>query len=88
MLINKKSEAAPELVNPETFVTLYLRHATVGAMERARKIRAEYIRQDPWNDADPEWWFASMMGAVYEAGRMQGKREERERFYERSLSQI
>ena len=88
MLINKKSEAAPELVNPETFVPLYLHHATIGAIERARKIQEEYIRQDPWKDADPEWWFASMLGAVYEAGRVQGKREERERFYERSLSQI
>ena len=88
MLINKKSEAVPELVNPETFVPLYLHHATIGAIERARKIQEEYIRQDPWKDADPEWWFASMLGAVYEAGRVQGKREERERFYERSLSQI
>ena len=88
MLINKKSEAAPELVNPETFVPLYLHHATIGAIERSRKIQEEYIRQDPWKDADPEWWFASMLGAVYEAGRVQGKREERERFYERSLSQI
>ncbi len=88
MLINKKSEATPELVNPETFVPLYLHHATIGAMERARKIQEEYIRQDPWKDADPEWWFASMLGAVYEAGRVQGKREERERFYERSLSQM
>ena len=88
MLINKKSEATPELVNPETFVPLYLHHATIGAIERARKIQEEYIRQDPWKDADPEWWFASMMGAVYEAGRMQGKREERERRFERSLSQM
>ena len=88
MLINKKSEATPELVNPETFVPLYLHHATIGAIERARKIQEEYIRQDPWKDADPEWWFASMLGAVYEAGRVQGKREERERFYERSLCQM
>lgn len=88
MLINKKSEETPELVNPETFVPLYLHHATIGAIERARKIQEEYIRQDPWKDADPEWWFASMLGAVYEAGRVQGKREERERFYERSLSQM
>ena len=88
MLINQKAKVAPELVNPETFVPLYLHHATIGAMERARKIQEEYIRQDPWKDADPEWWFASMLGAVYEAGRVQGKREERERFYERSLSQI
>ena len=37
MLINSKSNI-PELINPESFVMLYMRHATVDAMQRAKDI--------------------------------------------------
>ena len=88
MLINSKSNI-PELINPESFVMLYMRHATVDAMQKAKDIYDECIDQEGrWAAGDEYWDAMSILGAIYEAGRVQGKREERVKRYERSLSQI
>ena len=82
MLVNYKTPSAPELVNPETFIPIYLRHATTEAMTRAEEIMTEYMKQsDPDNEPDEMWYYMSLLGAIYEAGRIQGKREERLRHY-------
>ena len=77
MLGNGKKNI-PRYVDPKGFIKLYNRYATVDCIYRAQEIADEYKRskQRTWGN-EPTWDYMSMLGAVFEAGRTQGKREER-----------
>lgn len=68
------------MVDPKNFVALYQRIATCESMYRAEEVANEWkvqIRSVPVDD--PRFDYMSMLGAIYEAGRVQGIREERRR---------
>ena len=75
MLRNKSRCSAP-LVDPAMFIHLYNDHATIEA-EIAANAVFESWRTHGKRTGDVDGDFFSMLGAVYEAGRLQGIREER-----------
>ena len=78
MLGNCAKPFPARMVNPKNFVELYKRIATCESLYRAEEIMDEWRiqkRSAPVND--PVFDYMSMLGAIYEAGRVQGIREER-----------
>lgn len=72
----------PELVEPESFITMYTQHATYTCMNRARDVAQAYKKKKPGRLTDwlidlNSWDVMTLLGAIYEAGRLQGIREER-----------
>lgn len=76
MLINYKRPTPGRLVDPEAFVSLYKHRATCEATYRAKEIQDAWFRLER-GEPDRTWVYMSMIGAIYEAGRLQGIREER-----------
>jgi len=88
-MVGNCAKPFPErMVNPERFIQVYRRCTTAEAVFRADEIAREYRSQSPEQfivmSEDCMW----LLGAIYEAGRIQGKREERQRRHERSMSQM
>ena len=67
----------PRYIDPKGFVDLYLKYATVDCIYRAQEVADEFMRSKPNRGDDELFYFMSLLGAVFEAGRMQGMREVR-----------
>ena len=76
MLGNCARPFPEKMVNPKSFVALYAHEATCESIYRAEEIQNEWQRQG-WLTGDRRYDYMSMIGAIYEAGRLQGIREER-----------
>lgn len=68
----------PELITPQEAAELCSSYGTTESMERGRNI-AEAVRQSESKKSynDPHWVYYVSLGTIYEAGRIQGIREER-----------
>ena len=64
-------------IDLERFLLLYRRHATIECMQRAEEIETAWRRED--HTGDRLFAYYGMLGAIYEAGRIQGIRDERAR---------
>ena len=78
----------PELITPQEAAELCARYGTTECIERGRNI-AEAVKQreteSGWNN-DPYWIYYVSLGTIYEAGRIQGIREERLKKKERTFA--
>lgn len=69
----------PELITPQEAIDLSSKYGTVESIDRAHSI-AEAVKER--EDAvcfgkDPRWIYLIALGTIYDAGRIQGIREER-----------
>ena len=76
----------PELITPQEAAELCSSYGTIESMERGRSI-AEAVRQSESKHGynDPYWIYCVSLGTIYEAGRIQGIREERLKKKERTF---
>lgn len=67
-----------QLISPKEIVELCRTEGTCEEMFTAREIMKEYEKAVP-DKRDYNWWFCCMLATIYEGGRIQGIREERQR---------
>lgn len=67
------------MITAEESVAISHRAATVDSCFIAREISHEYMMQNPPREGEYTLWLYCMYGAIYDAGRIQGIREERAR---------
>lgn len=77
-----------ELITAKEVVQICKKYGTFDEMVRARAIFKEYERTVPKVPKDPSWWFYCMLASVYNGGRIQGIREERQRIREKRTVHI
>lgn len=77
MLGNLRTGRTPLRIDPGEMVRLTTAHGTLDSVEAAVAIAKEWERQHGENET--EWDVMQMMAAVFDAGRVQGIREARER---------
>lgn len=67
----------PQLITAQEAVKLSRRAGTIDSLELARNIAIEWKRTSDGNN-DPIFNYLCMLGAIYDAGRIQGIREQRQ----------
>lgn len=77
-----------ELITAKEVVELCSKNGTIDEMMQARAIFEEYERTVPKEPKDPNWWFYCMLATIYEGGRIQGIREERQRIRDKRTVHI
>lgn len=66
------------LVPPKATLMLYRKQATIGEMLYAKELMDLYMRREyRYYPAGEGWEYAKALGFLFEAGRIQGIREER-----------
>jgi len=66
------------LIDPQEVVTLANRYSTTQSMDTAADVWRAFFRSRPKSDPN-EWDLLAAIAAIYDAGRVQGIREERRR---------
>lgn len=88
-MIGKRDES--QMITAKEAVTISLKAGTVNSMERALDIidtlRATAPKFRAWIVCGDKWSFYVALGTIYEAGRIQGIREERARAKEKARRQ-
>lgn len=77
MIGNSKRPPA-ELISPQEAVALALKFATTQSAYIAEDIEREYMKQTS-AEQSPRWRYGWLLATLYNAGRIQGIREERQR---------
>lgn len=77
MIGNNKCPHA-ELISPQEAVALALKFSTVQSAYIAEDIEREYMKQTE-GEKSPRWRYGWLLATLYNAGRIQGIREERQR---------
>lgn len=77
----------PELITPQEIAELCSSYGTTESIERSMNI-VQAVRQRESKDSrnDPHWVYYVVLGTIYEAGRIQGIREERLKKKERTFA--
>ncbi len=77
MIGNSKRPPA-ELISPQEAVDLALKFSTTQSAFIAEDIEREYMKQTE-GEKSPRWRYGWLLATLYNAGRIQGIREERQR---------
>lgn len=71
-----QKENIPELISAEEAAAISYRAGTISSMDRAREIMDAYLKLEPLTD-DQKYYAYCVLATIYDAGRIQGIREER-----------
>lgn len=75
-MINAR-QAPAELITPQEITAIMERAGTVTDIDRALEVAAEYISRNGAPADNREWHYICMLSNIYQAGRIQGIREQR-----------
>lgn len=78
-MVGNMTRTPPQLVSPEEAVKLSLLYACTESGDRAIAIADEYMRQTAEENTGYRFKTYFLYATLYEAGRVQGIREERQR---------
>ena len=82
MIYTNCRQAPAELITPQEITAIMKRAGTVGDIERAEAIEREYIKVTGITTFknDPALHYRCMLATIYQAGRIQGIREQKAKY--------